>query len=459
MSHSRRAPGYVCGYVGKGLLRLSKQGWGYTLSYIGRHSRQDLGRESAIFCMNAHVAIASDSPEVPLNCVAFNQDCGCFSIGHDDGFRVYASDPLELRVQRDFSDGGIGTAEMLHRTNYLGLVGGGRTPKFPQNKVVIWDDSKMKVAVTLEFLSPVLNILLSRTNIVAILKNKVHLYAFTSPPTRLATYDTHDNPYGVGDLANNILAIPGPTLGRVQIINLGGTAAVGKSSSLSSPTASDKTNHDTIIAQQSHQQHLNVSLVKAHKAAIRNLALDPSGSFLATASDTGTIIRIYSTANTALLHEVRRGIDKATIYSMRFSPSKSRLAVLSDKSTLHVFNIATTTSSASGLMTNKKHLLGKVPLLPKYFASEWSFVSCHLSSPRRNTHGDHPFSAGRGVVGWPSEESIIVVWLKESRWEKYVIVEKELGPKSATQGKMGSPEIGFELVREAWRGFAGLSYD
>lgn len=378
--------------------------------------------------MNAHIAIAADAPRVELNCATFNEDCGCFSIGHDNGFRVYSTDPLELRVKRDFSDGGIGTAEMLHRTNYLGLVGGGRNPKFPQNKVVIWDDSKTRVAVALEFLSPVLNVLLSRTSIVAILKNKVHLYAFTSPPTRLATYDTHDNPYGVGVLANNVLAIPGPTVGRIQIIHI-------------------STSHDS-------GPHLNVSLVNAHKTAIRSIALDMSGSLLASASETGTIIRIYSTENTALVHEVRRGIDKAKIYSMRFSNSGSRLAVLSDKSTLHVFNIA----NANSLMANKKHVLGKLPLLPKYFASEWSFVSCHTSSPQRNGHGgDHPTATGAGVVGWPSEDSIVVIWLKESRWEKYVIVEKDIGPRNGQRSE--SPEIAFELVREAWRGFAGLTHD
>ena len=131
-----------------------------------------------------------------------------------------------------------------------------------------------------------------------------------------------------------------------------------------------------------------INIIKAHKLNIRCLCLNRTGTLIASASITGTIIRIHSTRTTALLYEFRRGIDRAIITSMKFSHDDSKLAVLSDKHTLHVYNIDETqypndggsggTKDGGGGgrgLKNRHHLLnGLLPYLPNYFQSTWSFV-------------------------------------------------------------------------------------
>jgi WD40 repeat protein len=415
--------------------------------------------------MNTQQPIAAfDQSKHNLLSAAFNQDLGCFAIAYETGFRVYNSDPMELNVKREFtssnndftvnngtstetatsSGGGIGIAQMLHRTNYLALVGGGRNPKFPQNKVIIWDDLKRKPALSLEFLSPVLNVLLSRTHIIVILLSNVHVFAFSSPPTRIASYETAENPNGIGVMAGNVLAFPARTDGQIQIVTLD---AGNNSSSGGGNTGNSGDNFSVRSGTNVASGKALVTIVRAHRGPIRCLALNANGSVIASASDMGTIIRLHSTHSTALLHEFRRGLDRAIIFSMAFSPSSTRLAVLSDKNTLHVFDTATISSS------NRRHVLGKIPFMPRYFSSEWSFASCRVDNYK-------------GILGWSSDDSIIVVWITNCKWEKYVIVEKEdtavAGQGTtldATTGLSLSAPENWELVREAWRGFEGLSYD
>lgn len=80
------------------------------------------------------------------------------------------------------------------------------------------------------------------------------------------------------------------------------------------------------------------NIIPAHDSAIQSIAVSKDEQLLATASRTGTIIRIWS-IDGAMITEFRRGMDRAIIFSLAFSPSALNLAVTSDKSTLHIFDL------------------------------------------------------------------------------------------------------------------------
>ena len=80
-------------------------------------------------------------------------------------------------------------------------------------------------------------------------------------------------------------------------------------------------------------------LIPAHNSPIACIAMNNDSSFVVTASDKGTLIRVWSCATGEKLYELRRGIDVATIICLHFNLSSSYLLCSSDKGTIHVFAI------------------------------------------------------------------------------------------------------------------------
>ncbi|KAL5222498.1 hypothetical protein ABZP36_027211 [Zizania latifolia] len=297
--------------------------------------------------------------------ISFNQDYGCFAAGTKSGFRIYNCDPFREIFRRDLASagdngggGGIGVVEMLFRCNILALVGGGDNPHYPPNKVMIWDDHQSRCIGELSFRSPVRGVRLRRDRIVVILENKIFVYNFADLKL-VHQMETAPNPKGLCAVSQQpgsiVLVCPGAQKGQVRVEHYGAR---------------------------------KTKFINAHTSRVACFALSQDGRLIATASTKGTLIRIYNAAEGNLLQEVRRGADRAEIYSLAFSNNLQYLAVSSDKGTIHVFNLKINV----GLTTNDKPLPAPDPdvphispslsfikgVLPKYFHSEWSVAQFRL---------------------------------------------------------------------------------
>ncbi|KHO01357.1 WD repeat domain phosphoinositide-interacting protein [Metarhizium album ARSEF 1941] len=362
--------------------------------------------------MNVRPVIEASNPTAVLS-VTFNNDSSCFAVGLESGICNF--------------NGGIGLVQMMGMTNYLALVGGGRSPKFAMNKVVVWDDMKGRVALEISAPGSVRGVQLGHERIVIVLQNSIRVYSFSKPPTLLHIYETADNMLGLCSLSGKTAAFPGRTPGQVQLVEL----ATG-----------------------------NVSIIPAHSSALKAIQLSPDGELLASASETGTLIRVYSTANCAKVAELRRGIDPATIFSLAFSPSGAMLACTSDKSTLHIFDVFSTKRQSmqrsqrlgsSDVESGKWGILGKLPLMPRVFSDVYSFASAPFEAGDETMIGGIPFSKGtvlgimrpaKGIIGWISEDSLAVVGAgKDARWEKFILADGENGKRFC--------------VREGWKRYLG----
>lgn len=450
--------------------------------------------------MNVRHAIVEENIKRPARFlqVSYNQDDSCFSAATEDGFLIFNTDPLACKLKRKFTDeedsrkneagGGIGCTRMLYRTNYTALVGGGKRPKYPLNKLIIWDDLQQRESVVLKFMSPVKEVFLSRIHIVVVLDRSVEVFQFQPSPKRICP-SLEISPQGPVDF------VVGSQLHRRYSQESSDPAVLNDSlpqaitGMLAFPSA--RSTGQVHVADLSRLKHndqnpdgtqlLPTSIIKAHKTPVRLLRLNHQSTMVATCSIQGTLIRIFSTHNGSLIKEFRRGLDRADIYDMAFSPKGTRLAVVSDKQTLHVFQISSKEIHFNGnnkddFNKNKIHALKNVvpaSWKPKYLDSVWSMCSVHLKNPtiRRNNGLDSQFSQDRCKIGWSrdtgdnninefdEEDSIVLVWKNSGIWEKYVILEKE----QQTQRQVFSAQetlrtdgnktnkTQWELVRESWR--------
>ena len=218
----------------------------------------------------------SNSSRIPnLLHLSFNQDSGCFSAGTDHGFRIYNCDPFREIFRREFGPGGgIGLVQMLFRCNILAFVGGGPDPRYPVNKVMIWDDHQSRCIGELSFRSEVKGVRLRRDRIVVVLAHKIFVYNFADLKV-LHQIETIANPKGLCEVSHvsgtTVLVCPGLQKGQVRV---------------------------------EHYASKRTKFIMAHDSRIACFAITQDGRLLATASSKGTLIRIFNTLDGSLLQEV-----------------------------------------------------------------------------------------------------------------------------------------------------------
>lgn len=79
--------------------------------------------------------------------------------------------------------------------------------------------------------------------------------------------------------------------------------------------------------------------VAAHQSALALLSTDVAGTVVASASEAGTVVKVWQTRDGTLIHELRRGVHPTQISCMSFRDDSRYLAVASASPTVHVFKL------------------------------------------------------------------------------------------------------------------------
>ncbi|EME85223.1 uncharacterized protein MYCFIDRAFT_196045 [Pseudocercospora fijiensis CIRAD86] len=307
--------------------------------------------------MNTRQAIQPSTTPNVLS-VAFSSSRKRFVAGLTDGLRIFRTDNCLTTHHPALPVACVATIAEALDDRYVAFVSRHKTSETGgPNVVVFWDAVLDRELSRFDFYEPVLGLRLSSKWMAVVLAERTILFQYqeiAEPATpKLDTdndsnpdddrakigplrapnlvhsiYPTSPNPYALACLSNDTLLLPAQSIGQAQLINLkAGTSSTKR-------------------------------VLRAHNSSLRCIALSQDNSFLATTSEQGTLIRVFSTTTLDQVAEFRRGMDHAVINAVDFSPGNRFVASTSDKGTLHIFDLRpsnTTHTAASAKERDAEH--------------------------------------------------------------------------------------------------------
>lgn len=241
--------------------------------------------------------------------VNFNQDCTSLAVGAKNGYRLFSLnsvDQIEQIYENDTED--ICIVERLFSSSLVAVV----SLSSPR-KLKVCHFKKGTEICNYSYSNTILAVKLNRARLVVCLEESLYIHNIRDMGVLHTIRDTPPNPMGLCTLSvdadNCYLAYPGSnTMGEVQIFDAGNLHA------------------KTMIA--------------AHDSPLAALSFSQSGARIATASEKGTVIRVFNVADGTRLHEFRRGVKRCvSICSLAFSHDATFLCCSSNTETVHVFKL------------------------------------------------------------------------------------------------------------------------
>ncbi|KAF8594404.1 WD40 repeat-like protein [Ceratobasidium sp. AG-I] len=260
----------------------------------------------------------------------FNQDFSCISVGTKKGYSITNCDPFGRVYTKN--DGSRGIVEMLFCTSLIALVGAADQPSSSPRKLQIVNTKRQSMICELLFPSSILAVKLNRKTLVVVLEVEIYIYDI-STMRLLHVIETSPNPNAICSLSPSsdpsYLAYPSPTPSP--------TASASSAPASSSANTTNVTSGDVLIFDTRLLAVTNI--VRAHKAPLAHICLNSTGTLLATASEKGTVIRVFSVPAAERLYEFRRGVRGARIHCITFNTVSTLLAVSSATDTVHIFKL------------------------------------------------------------------------------------------------------------------------
>ncbi|CAK3931087.1 Autophagy-related 18 [Lecanosticta acicola] len=270
-----------------------------------------------------------------LNYVTFNQDHSLLAVATTRGLRVYNTDPFELQNHSYQED--ISLVEQLFSTSLVAMILTPRLLRIVNTK----RSQKHSTICELTFHGMVVAVKMNRKRLIVMLEEVAFIYDISNMKM-LQQQSTPVNPAGICAISpnseNNYLAVP-----HYQKPS---QSTQAQPSHVPKSVAKEPISGDVMLFDLNKMEE--VTVIQAHQAALSYIAINNDGTLMATSSEKGTVIRVFSIPDGKKLYQFRRGSMPARIYCMSFNATSTLLCVSSATETIHVFKLAPPGSHSNG---------------------------------------------------------------------------------------------------------------
>ncbi|KAJ3600562.1 hypothetical protein NHX12_031543 [Muraenolepis orangiensis] len=289
-----------------------------------------------------------------LGCASFNQDSTSLAVGTSVGFKLYSLTSVEKLDGIHESDSpDVYIVERLFSSSLVVVVSTA-TP----TRMNVFHFKKGTEICNYSYSHSILAVRLNRQRLVVCLEESIYIHNIKDMKLLKTLLNTPSNPSGLCALSvnhsNSFLAHPGSaTVGEIVVY--------------------DANNLST------------VTMIPAHDSPLAALAFNTLGTKLASASERGTVIRVFSVPDGQRLLEFRRGMK---------SPDGQFLCTSSNTETVHIFKLEQLGTTGEEVSPTWTAYVGKMfsaasSYLPTQVSGMMSqdraFATAHLlASGRRN---------------------------------------------------------------------------
>ncbi|KAM4692288.1 LOW QUALITY PROTEIN: WD repeat domain phosphoinositide-interacting protein 1-like [Rhinophrynus dorsalis] len=243
-------------------------------------------------------------------CLSYNQDCTSLAIGLKTGYKLFSLssvDQLDL-VHESNEISEVYIVERLFSSSLVVVVSHSKP-----RQMNVFHFKKGTEICNYNYSGNILSIRLNRQRLVVCLEESIYIHNIKDMKLLKTLLDTPRNPSGLCvlsiDHSNSYLAYPG-------------SSSVG-----------EVTLYDANCLK-------SECTIPAHDSPLAAIAFNATGTKLASASEKGTVIRVFSVPEGQKLYEFRRGMKRyVNISSLVFSMDSQFLCASSNTETVHIFKL------------------------------------------------------------------------------------------------------------------------